>query len=141
VPTYIYKNLTTGEVFEVQQRMSEDALTVHPESGDPVKKLVSAPAIAFRGSGFYANDSRASKSGGKAKSEDSSTDSGSDSGPKSDSSGPESSKSDSGKADSSAKTESKSSESASSSTPAPSSTPSPATTPAAPKQANSSKTG
>ena len=59
MPTYVYRNLTTQEIFEVKQSMKDAALTQHPETGEPVKRLVSAPAIAFKGSGFYANDSRA----------------------------------------------------------------------------------
>lgn len=59
MPTYVYRNLTTQETFEVKQSMKDAALTQHPETGEPVKRLVSAPAIAFKGSGFYANDSRA----------------------------------------------------------------------------------
>ncbi|WP_034339266.1 FmdB family zinc ribbon protein [Deinococcus misasensis] len=60
MPTYQYKNLKTGEVFEVTQRITETAWTVHPETGDPVKRLISKPGIAFKGSGFYVTDSRPS---------------------------------------------------------------------------------
>lgn len=60
MPTYVYKNLVTGETFEVQQRITEDALTEHPETGEPVKRLIQPVGIAFKGSGFYVNDSRAS---------------------------------------------------------------------------------
>ncbi|WP_161882891.1 FmdB family zinc ribbon protein [Deinococcus alpinitundrae] len=59
MPTYVYRNLVTQEIFEVKQSMKDAAFTQHPETGEPVKRLVSAPAIAFKGSGFYANDSRA----------------------------------------------------------------------------------
>lgn len=59
MPTYVYRNLSTQETFEVKQSMKDVALTQHPETGEPVKRLVSAPAIVFKGSGFYANDSRA----------------------------------------------------------------------------------
>ncbi len=65
MPTYVYKNLKTGETFELTQRISEPALTIHPESGEPVKRLVQPVGIAFRGSGFYVNDSRKSESKGK----------------------------------------------------------------------------
>lgn len=66
MPIYVYKNLVTGETFEIQQRITEDALTVHPETGDPVKRLVQPVGIAFKGSGFYVNDSRASSGAGKS---------------------------------------------------------------------------
>ncbi|AWN23881.1 FmdB family transcriptional regulator [Deinococcus irradiatisoli] len=62
MPMYVYRNLNTGETFELKQSMKDSALTEHPETGEPIKRLVSAPAIAFKGSGFYATDSRASTS-------------------------------------------------------------------------------
>lgn len=58
MPTYVYKNLETAETYEIKQSMRDDALTRHPETGAPIKRILSAPGIAFRGSGFYANDSR-----------------------------------------------------------------------------------
>ena len=58
MPVYVYRNLTTGETFEVQQSITESAWTEHPETGDPVKRVVQPVGIAFKGSGFYVNDSR-----------------------------------------------------------------------------------
>ena len=58
MPTYVYKNLTTGDTFELYQRITEPALTEHPQTGDPVKRVVQPVGIAFKGSGFYVNDSR-----------------------------------------------------------------------------------
>jgi putative FmdB family regulatory protein len=58
MPVYVYRNLKTGETFEVEQRITESAWTEHPESGDPVKRLVQPVGIAFKGSGFYVTDSR-----------------------------------------------------------------------------------
>ena len=51
-------NLATEETFEIEQRITEPALTEHPETGDPVKRLIQPVGIAFKGSGFYVNDSR-----------------------------------------------------------------------------------
>jgi putative FmdB family regulatory protein len=65
MPTYVYRNLSTGETFEVKQRMTDDALTEHPETGDPVKRLIQPVGIAFKGSGFYVTDSRSSNGAGK----------------------------------------------------------------------------
>ena len=62
MPVYVYKNLITGETFELQQRMSESALTAHPETGEPVKRLIQPVGIAFKGSGFYVTDSKSSSS-------------------------------------------------------------------------------
>ena len=60
MPIYVYKNINTGETFELEQRITEAALSVHPETGDPVKRLVQPVGIAFKGSGFYVNDSKGS---------------------------------------------------------------------------------
>lgn len=69
MPTYLYKNIDTGEIYELRQSMRDDAYTAHPESGVPVKRVLARPSIAFKGSGFYVNDSRPSeKSGGGEKS-------------------------------------------------------------------------
>ena len=62
MPTYLYKNLETGEIYELVQHMRDEAYTQHPETGAPVKRILSRPGIAFKGSGFYANDSRTDKS-------------------------------------------------------------------------------
>lgn len=58
MPVYVYRNLETGETFEYEQRITEAALSTHPETGDPVKRLIQPVGIAFKGSGFYVNDSR-----------------------------------------------------------------------------------
>ena len=60
MPKYVYQGLTTGITFELEQRITEAALTHHPETNEPVKRLIGRPAILFRGSGFYANDSKSS---------------------------------------------------------------------------------
>ena len=38
------------------QSMSEDPLTEDPETGVPVTKVLHAPSIHFKGSGFYNTD-------------------------------------------------------------------------------------
>ncbi|CAM3661707.1 FmdB family transcriptional regulator [Deinococcus frigens] len=58
MPTYLYKNTNTGEIYELRQSMRDDAYAAHPETGVPVKRVLARPSIAFKGSGFYANDSR-----------------------------------------------------------------------------------
>jgi putative FmdB family regulatory protein len=67
MPVYVYKNLATGETFEVEQSIREDAWTEHPESGDPVKRIVQPVGIAFKGSGFYVNDSKKTSGGAAPK--------------------------------------------------------------------------
>lgn len=61
MPIYLYRNLTTNDTFELEQRISEPALTRHPETGEPVKRLIQPVGIAFKGSGFYVTDSRSKK--------------------------------------------------------------------------------
>ena len=63
MPVYVYRNLNTGETFELEQRISESALTAHPQTGDPVKRLIQPVGISFKGSGFYVTDSRKSAEG------------------------------------------------------------------------------
>lgn len=51
MPTYVYEILDgdgngTGECFEVVQSMKEQALTKHPETGAPVRRVPQAPNIA-----------------------------------------------------------------------------------------------
>ena len=65
MPIYRYRNLTTNETFDLEQRITENALSVHPETGDPVKRLIQPVGIAFKGSGFYVNDSRSTNSAAK----------------------------------------------------------------------------
>jgi len=67
MPVYVYRNLVTNETFEYQQSMTDDPLTADPRTGDPVKRIIQPVGIAFRGSGFYVNDSR----DGSSKSKDS----------------------------------------------------------------------
>ncbi|THF84896.1 FmdB family transcriptional regulator [Deinococcus sp. KSM4-11] len=81
MPTYLYKNIETGEIYELVQSMRDDAYRTHPVSGVPVKRILARPGIAFKGSGFYANDSRkGSSESGSSSGTSSSTSSGSSSG-------------------------------------------------------------
>ncbi|MFN3267402.1 MAG: FmdB family zinc ribbon protein [Deinococcales bacterium] len=67
MPVYVYQGLNSGQTFSLEQRISEAALTHHPETGEPVKRLIGKPAIAFKGSGFYANDSKGSRNSSGSK--------------------------------------------------------------------------
>lgn len=46
MPVYVYEILTTGERFELQQSMRDEALTVHPETGEPVRRVILPPNLA-----------------------------------------------------------------------------------------------
>jgi predicted nucleic acid-binding Zn ribbon protein len=61
MPKYVYQNLETGEQYEFEQSFHDDAYTHHPSTGAPVKRLIFAPAVVFKGSGWYAKDSKPSK--------------------------------------------------------------------------------
>ena len=55
MPIYEYRR-PDGTKFEVRQSFSEDALTVDPETGVPVVRVLHAPAVHFKGKGFYNTD-------------------------------------------------------------------------------------
>lgn len=53
---YDYKCRKCGTVFEVRQKFSDEPLKVHEECGGDVDRLLSAPALQFKGSGWYVTD-------------------------------------------------------------------------------------
>lgn len=55
MPIYEYRR-PDGSTFEVIQKFSDDPLTTDPETGEPVERVYSAPAIHFKGSGFHNTD-------------------------------------------------------------------------------------
>jgi putative FmdB family regulatory protein len=62
MPTYDYKCTACENTFEVEQRISEAALTTCPTCQGKVRRLITGGAgISFKGSGFYSNDSKAPK--------------------------------------------------------------------------------
>jgi len=56
MPTYEYRCRDCGHTFEVVQKMTDEPLTVCPDCGGELRKVFAVPAIAFKGSGFYATD-------------------------------------------------------------------------------------
>ena len=56
MPLYEYKCNGCGQVFEVIQRFSDAPLTQHESCGGQVERLLSAPALQFKGSGWYITD-------------------------------------------------------------------------------------
>ena len=65
MPLYEYECDNCGHRFEVIQKFSDEPLTACPKCQGPVRKLVSSPAIQFKGSGWYITD-YAKKSGTSA---------------------------------------------------------------------------
>ena len=56
MPLYEYECETCSHRFEVIQKFSDAPISVCPKCGGPVQKLLSSPAIQFKGSGFYLTD-------------------------------------------------------------------------------------
>jgi putative FmdB family regulatory protein len=95
MPIYEYK-CENGHVFEVIQKMSDEPLRECEECGAPASRVLTPPAIHFKGSGFHNTDYGRKRGGGNGSGESKSESSGdsSSSGSKSDS-GKSESKSDS----------------------------------------------
>jgi putative FmdB family regulatory protein len=66
MPTYEYECTACGQHIEVFQRIAEDPLTTCGVCGGRLRKVFHPAGIVFKGSGFYATDSRSgSKAGSK----------------------------------------------------------------------------
>ncbi len=87
MPIYEYK-CENGHVFEVIQKMTDEPLTECEECGAPASRVLTPPAIHFKGSGFHNTDYGTKRGGG------------SDSSGESSASGSSETKSDSGKSES-----------------------------------------
>ena len=62
MPLYEYKCEKCGERVEIIQRVSDKPYSHCPKCSGDMKKQISAPAIQFKGSGFYKTDYASSKS-------------------------------------------------------------------------------
>ena len=83
MPLYEYQCDACGHRFEVIQKFSDAPIETCEKCGGQVRKLLSSPAIQFKGSGWYITDyARAGKSESRS---DSKSDSGSSTATKSDS--------------------------------------------------------
>ena len=65
MPLYEYKCTKCGTVVESIQKVSDAPLKVCSQCGGPLRKLVSSPAIQFKGSGFYITDYARKDTGAK----------------------------------------------------------------------------
>ncbi len=61
MPTYQYRCTVCETDLEVVQRFTDDPLRVCPECEGSLRKVYNAVGVVFKGSGFYATDSRRSK--------------------------------------------------------------------------------
>lgn len=84
MPLYEYQCQKCGHRFERIQRFSDPLVKKCPECGGKVEQMISAPAVQFKGSGWYVTDyAKKSSAGSSSKSEsESKSDSGKDSGKK-----------------------------------------------------------
>jgi putative FmdB family regulatory protein len=103
MPIYEYRR-PDGSTFEIVQSFSDDSLTHDPDTGVPVERVLHAPAVHFKGKGFYNTDygtRRRQRETAAASSEESSakqdSGKGSDGGAGSDSKGKSEKSSDGGK--------------------------------------------
>ncbi len=67
MPVYEYECNDCHKVFEVQQKMADDPLTVCPECEGDLKKLMSMSSFQLKGSGWYADGYSSSSATGTAK--------------------------------------------------------------------------
>ncbi len=57
MPTYVYECSTCNDIFEVEQRITENALDeCRCGSKGTVKRLIQPVGVMFRGAGFHIND-------------------------------------------------------------------------------------
>jgi putative FmdB family regulatory protein len=82
MPTYEYACKSCGQHLEVVQSFKDDSLTTCAACGGPLRKVFGSIGIAFKGSGFYRNDSRPAAS--SSTSDKASSDKGSSEKPSSD---------------------------------------------------------
>jgi putative FmdB family regulatory protein len=107
MPLYEYECKKCGHRFEKIQKFSDKMVKKCPECGGVVEQMISAPAVQFKGSGWYVTDyakksTSPGSSGGDSGSKDKTDDK-----PKSDSSSKDSSKESAAKAGSSKDTSTK----------------------------------
>jgi putative FmdB family regulatory protein len=86
MPLYEYECKKCGQRFEKIQKFSDRMVKKCPECGGQVEQMISAPAVQFKGSGWYVTDyAKKSSSPGSSGNSDSSSKEKKDDKPKSDS--------------------------------------------------------
>lgn len=63
MPLYDYQCKKCGHRFEKIQKFSDPEIKKCPECGGEVERLISAPAVQFKGSGWYVTDYAKKSSG------------------------------------------------------------------------------
>ena len=63
MPTYSYACKSCEHAFDVQQAISDEALTKCPKCGGELRKVFGQVGVTFKGTGFYRNDSGSAPKG------------------------------------------------------------------------------
>lgn len=58
MPTYQYRGTECDHVFEVRQSFSDDPVATCEICGKPVRRVIHASPVVFKGTGWYITDSR-----------------------------------------------------------------------------------
>src|SRR5947209_8028611 len=104
MPLYEYECKKCGHRFEKIQKFSDKMVKKCPECGGQVEQMISAPAVQFKGTGWYVTDyAKKGSSSGSNSSGDSSSKDKKDDKPKSDGSSKESSANESSSKETSSK--------------------------------------
>ncbi|HEX4652246.1 MAG TPA: zinc ribbon domain-containing protein [Granulicella sp.] len=69
MPLYEYKCLACQKLVEKIQKFSDPEITICPHCGGTLERVVSAPAIAFKGGGWYADGYASAKPAASSSSE------------------------------------------------------------------------
>jgi putative FmdB family regulatory protein len=56
MPTYEYVCKTCSHRFETWQKMTDEPLTICPECGGSIRRVLFPAGVVFKGSGFYKTD-------------------------------------------------------------------------------------
>lgn len=56
VPIYEYSCQGCHQALEIRQKFSDEPLTICPACGGTLEKLLSTPALVFKGAGWYCNE-------------------------------------------------------------------------------------
>lgn len=70
MPIYDYHCDHCGHAFSAVQRFADDPVSVCPSCGKPPRRLLSNPALVFKGSGWYKTDSRGPERSEKSEKKD-----------------------------------------------------------------------
>ncbi len=68
MPVYEYECKECKKVFEIQQKMADDPLTICPECEGELTKLMSMSSFQLKGGGWYADGYASNSSSSSAKS-------------------------------------------------------------------------